>query len=163
MNRPQAVYFPSGPLVYFPSGARTDPNPAEKGGRSLRGAKAGRVVRALCDFPPPLAVSDLAMKAGVDISYASRLLEWLAREGLVTRMSRGPVEAIDRARMIRRWADDYSVLKSNEVRSFLDPRGLSNLLRLSPDKPRSLRRHGFTSSESPRTGGPGASGDGVLG
>ncbi|MGH9257823.1 MAG: hypothetical protein ACRD3C_24960 [Vicinamibacterales bacterium] len=22
MNRPQAVYFPSGPLVYFPSGAR---------------------------------------------------------------------------------------------------------------------------------------------
>ena len=113
-------------------GATTDPNPAEKGGRSLRGAKAGRVVRALCDFAPPLAVSALAIKAGVDISYASRLLEWLAKEGLVTRVSRGPVEAIDRARMIRRWADDYSVLKSNEARSFLDPRGIGNLLRRLP-------------------------------
>jgi len=119
-------------LFIATDGATTDPNPAEKGGRSLRGAKAGRIVRALCDFPPPLAVSDLALKAGVDISYASRLLEWLAREGLVTRVSRGPVEAIDRARMIRRWADDYSVLKSNEARSFLDPRGLSNLLRRLP-------------------------------
>jgi hypothetical protein len=113
-------------------GATTDPNPAEKGGRSLRGAKAGRVVRALCDFLPPLSVSDVANKAGVDVSYASRLLEWLAREGLVTRVSRGRVEAIDRARMIRRWADDYSVLKSNEARSFLDPRGIANLLRRLP-------------------------------
>jgi hypothetical protein len=113
-------------------GATTDPNPAEKGGRSLRGAKAGRIVRALCDFAPPLTVSDLAVKAGVDVSYASRLLEWLAREGLLTRVIRGPVEAIDRTRMIRRWADDYSVLKSNEARSFLDPRGPANLLRRLP-------------------------------
>lgn len=119
-------------LFIATEGATTDPNPAEKGGRSLRGAKAGRVVRALCDFPPPLAVSTLAMKAGVDISYASRLLEWLAREGVVTRVGRGPVEAIDRARMIRRWAEDYSVLKSNEAQSFLDPRGISNLLRRLP-------------------------------
>jgi hypothetical protein len=113
-------------------GATADPNPPEKVGRSLRGPKAGRVVRALCDFPPPLAVSDLATKAGVDISYASRLVEWLAREDLVTRASRGPVEGIDRPRMIRRWADDYSVLKSNTARSFLDPRGIANLLRRLP-------------------------------
>ena len=113
-------------------GAAADPNPPEKVGRSLRGPKAGRVVRALCDFPLPLAVSDLAMKAGVDISYASRLVDWLAREDLVTRASRGPVEGIDRARMIRRWADDYSVLKSNTAGSFLDPRGIGNLLRRLP-------------------------------
>ena len=68
----------------------------------------------------------------MDVSYASRLLEWLAREGLVTRVNRGGVETIDRARMIRRWADDYSVLKSNEARSFLDPRGIANLLRRLP-------------------------------
>jgi hypothetical protein len=110
-------------------GATTDPNPAEKGGRSLRGPKAGRIVRALSDFPPPFTVSDLAVKAGVDVSYASRLLEWLAREGLLTRVSRGRVEVVDRTRLIRRWADDYSVFKSNESRSFLDPRGPANLLR----------------------------------
>ncbi len=113
-------------------GATTDPNPAEKAGRSLRGAKAGRIVRALCDFPGPLNVSNLAAKAGVDISYASRLVDWLAREGLLTRATRGPVEAVDRARMIRRWADDYSVLKSNDARAFLDPRGVESLLRNLP-------------------------------
>jgi hypothetical protein len=113
-------------------GATIDPNPVEKAGRSLRGAKAGRVVRALCDFPPSLTVSDLAIRAGVDISYASRLLEWLSKEGLLTRVRRRGVETVDRARLIRRWADDYSVFKSNEARSFLDPRGIGNLLRRLP-------------------------------
>jgi hypothetical protein len=113
-------------------GATTDPNPTERIGRTLRGPKAGRVVRALCDFPVPLPVSEVAMKTGVDVSYASRLLEWLGREGLLTRVSRGPVQAVDRARLIRRWADDYSVLKSNDARSFLDPRGIESLLRRLP-------------------------------
>lgn len=113
-------------------GAASDPSPREKGGRSLRGAKAARIVRALCDFAPPLPVSDLAMKAGVDISYASRLVDWLAREDLVQRVSRGPVEVVDRARMIRRWADDYEVLKSNRAIAYLDPRGFATYLRRLP-------------------------------
>jgi hypothetical protein len=119
-------------LFIATEGATTDPNPAEKTGRTLRGPKAGRVVRALCDFPPPLPVSEVAMKTGVDVSYASRLLEWLGTEGLLTRVSRGPVQAVDRARLIRRWADNYSVLKSNDARSFLDPRGIESLLRRLP-------------------------------
>jgi hypothetical protein len=113
-------------------GATSDPNPREKTGRSLRGAKAGRIVRALCDFAPPLPVSDLALKAGVDVSYASRLVDWLAREDLVQRVSRGPVEVVDRARMIRRWADDYEVLKSNRAIAYLDPRGFATFLRRLP-------------------------------
>ena len=88
----------------------------------------------MCDFPGPRNVSNLAAKAGVDVSYASRLVEWLAREGLLTRVTRGPVEAVDRARMIRRWADDYSVLKSNDARAFLDPRGVESLLRNLPTR-----------------------------
>jgi hypothetical protein len=36
---------------------------------------------------------------------------------------------VDRPRLIRRWSEDYDVFKSNEVRSFLDPRGLTNLVR----------------------------------
>jgi hypothetical protein len=110
-------------------GAADDPSPAAKPGRSLRGAKAGRIVRALCDFPPPLAISDLATKAKVAISYASRLVEWLAGEAVVERVPRGPVLKVDRGALIRRWADDYQVLKSNEARSYLDPRGLDNLAR----------------------------------
>lgn len=111
------------------SGADEDPEPTPGPKRSLRGPKAGRVVRALCDFPPPFTISDLGLKAGVDVSYASRLVEWLAREALVTRAPRGSVLQIDRSQLIRRWAEDYSVFKSNEVRSFLDPRGLDNFVR----------------------------------
>lgn len=96
-------------------------------GRTLRGAKAGRVVRALCEFSPPLPISDLAAKANVAISHASRLVEWLAREALLERKPRGAVEVIDRPGLIRRWAQDYGVLTSNEASAYLDPRGLDNL------------------------------------
>src|SRR5207249_1571929 len=34
-------------------GAEQDPSPKRQPGRSLRGTKAARIVRALCDFPPP--------------------------------------------------------------------------------------------------------------
>jgi len=96
-------------------GAEQDPSPKRQPGRSLRGPKAARIVRALCDFPPPLPISDLATRAKVDISYASR--------------PRGPVQSIDTAGLIRRWAQDYAVLTSNDARSYLDPRGLDNLTR----------------------------------
>jgi hypothetical protein len=45
---------------------------------------------------------------------------------------RGPVEAVDRPGIIRRWAEDYSVLKSNVARPYLDSRGLDNLVRNLP-------------------------------
>ena len=110
-------------------GAEQDPSPKRQPGRSLRGAKAARIVRALCDFPPPLPISDLAAQAKVDISYASRLVEWLSREALVERRPRGPVQSVDRAALIRRWAQDYEVLANNDARGYLDPRGLDNLTR----------------------------------
>ncbi len=117
------------PGVYVETaGADTDPFPSELPGRSLRGPKAGRIVRALCDFPAPFSISDLAVKAGVNVGYASRVVDWLAREALLTRAPRGPVQTVNQPQMIRRWAEDYSVLKSNDARSFLDPRGLENLL-----------------------------------
>src|SRR5262245_35604817 len=110
-------------------GAEQDPSPKRRPGRSLRGTKAARIVRALCDFPPPFPISDLAMQAKVDISYASRLVEWLSREALLERRPRGPVTTVDKAALIRRWAQDYEVLTSNDARSYLDPRGVENLVR----------------------------------
>ena len=110
-------------------GAEQDPSPKRQPGRSLRGAKAARIVRALCDFPPPFPISELADQADVDISYASRLVEWLSREALLGRRPRGPVESVDKAALIRRWARDYEVLTSNDARSYLDPRGVENVVR----------------------------------
>ena len=124
------------PGVYLETpGADMDPSPGDAPGRSLRGPKAGRIVRALCDFPAPLSISDLAAKAGVDVSYASRMVEWLAREAVLTRAPRGPVQAVQQAPMIRRWAEDYAVLKSNDARSFLDPRGLDNFAKRLRESP----------------------------
>jgi hypothetical protein len=71
----------------------------------------------------------LAAKAKVDISYASRLVEWLSREAVLERRHRGPVQSVDRAALIRRWSQDYEVLTSNDARGYLDPRGLDNLIR----------------------------------
>jgi len=115
------------PGVYLEAtGSDVDPFPPDEPGRSLRGAKAARIVRALCDFESPVSVSDVATKAGVDVSYASRMVDWLSREALLTRAPRGPVLDIRLPEMIRRWAEDYEVLKTNDARSFLDPRGLEN-------------------------------------
>ena len=38
-------------------------------------------------------------------------------------------ESVDKAALIRRWAQDYEVLTSNDARSYLDPRGVENLVR----------------------------------
>jgi hypothetical protein len=85
----------SRPALYLDTqGAVADPTPAQDPKRSLRGPKAGRIVRALCDFAPPLPISDLAGKAKVDVSYASRLVEWLAREALLERRPRGAVPGV---------------------------------------------------------------------
>lgn len=87
----------SRPALYLETqGAADDPMPAEEPGRSLRGPKAGRIVRALCDFAPPLPISDLASKAKVAVSYASRLVEWLAREAILN---------VDRVLLLRRLTD----------------------------------------------------------
>lgn len=120
----------SRPGLYVESqGATVDPAPVRASGRSLRGAKAGRIVRALCDFPLPLTISDLATKTKVDISYASRLAEWLTSEAIIERRPRGPVVTVDRTALIRRWAEAYDVLRNNNARGYLEPRGLENLAR----------------------------------
>lgn len=107
------------------SGAERDPRREERPARSLKGAKAGRIIRALCDYQPPVGVRKLAERADADAGYVSRILVLLEREALIDREPRGPVVGADWQGLIRRWAADYSVLKSNRPRSYLDPRGLN--------------------------------------
>lgn len=111
------------------SGAERDPRREERPARTLKGAKAGRVVRALCDFRPPVGVRELAKRSGVDPGYVSRLFTLLEREDLIRRESRGPVTDVDWQALIRRWSQDYSLFGSNRTGSYLEPRGLGSLLR----------------------------------
>lgn len=110
------------------SGARRDPRREERSARSLKGAKAGRLVRALCDFSPPTGVRQLAGLTGTDPGYASRVLAFLEAEALVEREPRGPVTGTDWPALLRRWSEDYSVTESNVSHAYLEPRGTSALL-----------------------------------
>jgi hypothetical protein len=113
-------------------GAAKDPAPADGPARSLSGAKAARVVRALCDYREPATSRTVAARAGVSPGYVSKIVALLEREALVEREGRGPARAITRvlwAELVRRWSADYRLLESNAARLFLAPQGVPGFLR----------------------------------
>ena len=109
------------------AGADIDPDRKQRPSRSLRGAKAGRVVRALVDAKAPPGVRELAERAGVDPGYTSRLVALLDREALVERSDRGGIASVDWPALLRRWAEDAPLDSRGALATTLDPRGLSSL------------------------------------
>lgn len=101
-----------------------DPNPPRRPVKSLKGAKAGRLIRALCDWRPPVGVRQLARRAGVDPGYTTRVLSLLEEDDVIRRDSSGKVTEVRWQDLLRRWAQDYQVVKSNLTVSYLAPRGL---------------------------------------
>jgi DNA-binding transcriptional ArsR family regulator len=114
-------------LFIATSGADADPDRAARSSRSLRGAKAGRVVRALVDSARPPGVRELAERSGIDPGYVSRVLALLDREALVERRGRGRTVAVDWPRLLRRWAESAPLEARGEQRTFLEPRGIEAL------------------------------------
>lgn len=110
------------------SGAIQNPAPTPRERRSLKGAKAGRLVRALCDFRPPVGLRELAKRAGVDAGYASRIIEFLDREALISRQERAPITNTDWPALIRRWSQEYSPFQPQRVTWYLAPRGMTPIL-----------------------------------
>lgn len=96
--------------------------------RSLHAAKASRLVRALVDGVPPYGVRRLAAVAGTDPGYVSRLLDLFDREELIEREPHGPVVAVHRAALIRRWAEDYAFADVHRALSFAHPHGVPGAL-----------------------------------
>lgn len=118
----------SRPALYIETqGAGKNPNREKRPARSLKGAKAGRIVRALCDGRPPFAVLKLAEETGVDSGYVSRVLAFLRSEDLIERDGRGPITSVRWRKLIERWARDYSFMESNRVISYLEPRDPATL------------------------------------
>jgi hypothetical protein len=108
-------------------GLTGDPSPLPSGVRSLKGAKAARIVRALLDFRPPSGVRELASRTGVDPGYVTRVLAMLADEDLVRRGRRGEVLEVQWADLLGRWAIDYAVTRSNRAVPCLAPRGVADV------------------------------------
>jgi hypothetical protein len=106
------------------TGARENPAPSSRARRSLKGAKAGRLVRALCDFRPPVGLRELAKRTGVNPGYASRVVDFLDREALLTRTARGPITEVDWQALVKRWSQEYSPLRRQGAVMYLAARGI---------------------------------------
>jgi len=106
-------------------GADENPEPDRRGRKSLKGPKAGRIVRALCDFRPPIRLRELARRSGVDPGYTSRVVDYLNREALITRSRRGPVVSVDWPALLKRWSQEYSPFQRKRVMMCLAPRGVA--------------------------------------
>jgi hypothetical protein len=102
---------------------------------SLRGPKAGRLVRLLADVSPPYGVLELARYAGVNPGYVSRLLEMLDREAIIKRNSRGGVDRVDWRELLSRRAEGYGVFTSNHVSRYVSPNGPNYALEKIGDVP----------------------------
>lgn len=109
-------------------GANEDPNREERPARSLRGTKAGRIVRALVDCKRPPGVRELATLTKLDAGYVSRVLAFLDAEALVTRVGYGRMQSVEWPALLRRWAQEAPLDARGMVQLYLEPRGLSTLL-----------------------------------
>lgn len=57
----------------------------------------------------------------------TRVIDLLAREALVGRDSKGGVVDVDCTGVIGRWTADHDLRRSNDVTTYLEPRGLPAL------------------------------------
>jgi hypothetical protein len=105
-------------------GATEDPNRKERPSRSLRGAKAGRIVRALIDRKQPPGVRELAVMTKIDAGYVSRVVALLDSEALITRVGRGRMQSVDWSALLRRWAREAPLEARGKIGTYLEPRAL---------------------------------------
>ncbi len=108
-------------------GADEDPSPPRRGIRSLKGPKAARILRALCDWRAPLGVRELARRAGTDPGYTTRVLSLLQEDDIVRRALGGKVTEVRWQDLLRRWARDYQVAKTNRALPYLAARGVDSV------------------------------------
>ncbi len=119
------------------TGARENPAPSSRAHKSLKGPKAGRLVRALCDFLPPVGLRELAKRSGIDPGYASRVVDFLDREALITRTTRGPITTVDWRALLNRWSQEYSPFARQSATMYLAARGIPAVIeRLKKTKSR---------------------------
>jgi len=115
-------------LMIETHGADEDPSPPRRGIRSLKGIKAARIVRALCDTRPPIGVRELARLTGSNPGYVSRVLDFLVLEDLIQRDPTGRVAETKWQDLIRRWSRDYSLTRTNRAVPCLASRGLAPVI-----------------------------------
>lgn len=116
------------PMWIETEGAAKDPSSQARAVRGVRGAAAGKVIRALVDVRPPYGVTDLARAARVDGGYVTRVLGSLEGEGLVTRGPRGRVIEADWESLLRRRAAVVDLLARRSVELYVAPKDMTAMV-----------------------------------
>lgn len=112
-------------LALIAPGADRDPfRGPDRPTTTLRGTPAGRVARALIDRRPPWRMRELAAFAGTSLGSTARTVDLLDREALLGRGGVAGVEAVDWVGVLRRWSEDYELIKRRRVTRALVARGV---------------------------------------
>lgn len=120
----------SQPAIFLEGvGAVRDPDPPSRALQSLKGAAAGRVVRALAEVEIPLGVRSLAAASCSPLGTVSRVVSFLQEESILERDEQRQIVSVDRIALLQRWSRDYALTRSNHVHRYLEPRGLPSLWR----------------------------------
>jgi len=126
-------------VVIRTAGAERDPSPTPREKVSLRGVRAGRVVRLLADVRPPYTTSAIAQGAGVSVAHVSRVLATLDREALIQRGQRALVVDVDWPNLLRRRSETYRLYAANQAQGYISPTGSHDLARRLPEEPHLYR------------------------
>lgn len=120
-------------------GADADPwrGPGRARG-TLKGAPAADLVRAIVDIRSQWRVAELLRVSGVSTGAAYRVLDFLEREGLAQRPSRGVIAIPDWAAVLRRWSEDYGFVSHSRLTRWIAPRGLDDLAQGAARSPADL-------------------------
>ncbi len=120
------------PIVIRDRGIDRNPAASLAAAMTLRGARATRVLRLLCDVVPPHGVRNLAVSADVSPGYVSKLLRLLETEAIVERDQRGLVVGVDWGALLRRWSQDYKLGRMADCEIFSSPSGPAAVLNSLP-------------------------------
>jgi hypothetical protein len=97
--------------------------------KSLKGRRAGRVVRGLLDYQPAFGIRRLSSEIQASAASISRVVDLLEREAIINRDSpRGQILSVNWEQLLRRWIRDYNFMEANKMRTYLEPRGIPEAL-----------------------------------
>lgn len=117
--------------AFFVSDRGADSDPWRGPGRprgTLKGEPAAKVVRALADFAEPWRVRELAEVSGASVGSVYRVMQFLEEEELAERLPDRRFSVPDWTVLLKRWSEDYQLLRINTVSRWIAPRGMSDLL-----------------------------------
>jgi hypothetical protein len=131
------IIYPKTSTYIRDVGAKSDPwRGPGRPRNSLRGAPATRVLQTLIEVKPPFSIPQIIKLAKSSSGVTYRVIEYLEREKLLTLVQNttGPkpkqeVGSVLWREIIERWSQDYEFQTSNDVQSFIEPRGMETLLR----------------------------------